>query len=77
MSDVAKILVFSLFLSVLWLIPRLHLAIDWMAIHIWQSIVIGLGVIASLIFINWIINKRANRRNFLKKQSLNVEKSES
>ncbi|GAE36952.1 hypothetical protein [Halalkalibacter akibai] len=76
MSDIAKILVFSMFLSILWLIPRLDLALQWMSSHIWQSILIGLGIFGCLIFVNWVIQKRSHRRNFMREQKLKIEKSE-
>ncbi|MFC0560714.1 hypothetical protein [Halalkalibacter alkalisediminis] len=74
MSDLVKIVVFSLFLSFLWVIPRLDLLFQWVSSHIWYSIAVAISLVAFFLCLNWIIQKRAHRH--IKEQTLHVEKSE-
>ncbi|WP_227938226.1 hypothetical protein [Alkalihalobacillus deserti] len=75
MSDFVKIIVFTLFLSVLWVIPRFDLMIQWISSHIWYSSTIAISLVGLLLVFNWVKRKRA-QRHILKEQRLNLEKSE-
>ncbi|MDT8861170.1 hypothetical protein N0O92_13090 [Alkalihalobacillus sp. MEB130] len=73
MSDLIKIFVFTLFLSILWVIPRIDLIIGWITSHVWQSIVIGICLIGVLLLFNWFVSKRAQK---VQNGQLELEKSE-
>ncbi|MCL7749422.1 hypothetical protein [Halalkalibacter alkaliphilus] len=73
MSDLLKILVFSLFLSFLWVIPRFDLIFQWISEHVWQSSIIGLSIVFILVIVNWIKSKRATK---VQNEQLQVEKSQ-
>ncbi|GAE24915.1 hypothetical protein JCM9140_879 [Halalkalibacter wakoensis JCM 9140] len=73
MSDLVKILVFSLFLSILWVIPRFDLILSWITSHIWQFVLIGAVIISCFLIFNKIISKRAQK---VQQGQLETEKSE-
>jgi hypothetical protein len=72
-SDLLKILVFSLFLSFLWVIPRFGLIIQWISEHVWQSSIIGFSIVFVLVIVNWVKSRRANK---VQNEQLKVEKSQ-
>lgn len=75
MSDVLKIVVFSMFLSALWVLPRLDLIFQWITSHIWSTVAISISVVALFLCLSWMKQKRAHR-HILKEQKLKIEKSE-
>ncbi|WP_332696240.1 hypothetical protein [Halalkalibacter lacteus] len=61
MSDFLKIVVFSLFLSILWVIPRFDLIIQWATHHFSLAIGIAVSMVGSIFLFNWskrLVQKR-------------------
>ncbi|MFC0472317.1 hypothetical protein ACFFHM_17935 [Halalkalibacter kiskunsagensis] len=77
MSDFLKIVIFSLILSVLWVIPRYDIIIQWATHNVWLATGIAVVLIVSLLLYNFTKQKLIQKRLTVQEEQLKVKKTES
>ncbi|WP_066149171.1 hypothetical protein [Halalkalibacter krulwichiae] len=75
MSDLLKIFYFSLFLSILWIIPRTDLIFQWIISYSWYSGAIITSLVLVFWGLHWIKGRKSQREN-AKGEELNIQKLE-